>query len=250
MDEELLRGRISSWQPPARQEPSSDLSPSDDDPATDDDLPAPELPAVHRYLVQLIVDRDEANALYRRFVPDLQRVAQHSAESRVGRSRLLLRSSLIRGLVALQQSEHCPLPIPELNASTEEARFDAIWRTELLERTWQRLRRLQEETGQPYFLALRQRSETPGLSAPELADRIAHVLDRPISTSTTQRLLRRANSQFSRMLLEEVIATLPENPPFETIERELIETNLLAFCREAIGSLRHRSSPPHRRPIG
>jgi hypothetical protein len=49
------------------------------------------------------------------------------------------------------------------------------------------------------------------------------------------------------MLLEEVIATLPENPPFELLERELIETNLLAFCREAIGGLRQRSFPPSRR---
>ena len=246
MDEESLRSHRMSKPLPAQDDPLP-LS-SDNDPDAEDDDPAPDLPAVHRYLVQLIVDRDEANALYRQFAPDLRRAAQANPNPRPERARLVLRGSLIRRLVALQQSEHCHLPIPELDSSAEEARFDAIWRTELLDRTWQRLKHLQEKTGQPFFLALRQRAETPGLSAPELADRIAHALDRPISANTTQKLLRRANTQFSQMLLEEVLATLPANPPFETIERELIETNLLAFCREAIGGLRRRSSSSYRRP--
>jgi hypothetical protein len=249
MDEEFFRSTHSGRRPPDHEEPSpDDRPPSTHDPRTEDDHPAFELPAVHRYLVQLIVDRDEADAIYQRFAPDHLQNAQGLDGSQDCRSRIVLRTALIRWLVEFQRSGQCPLPIPELDSSIEVARFDAIWRTDLLDRTWQRLRRVEEETGQPYFLALRQRSETPGLSIPELADRIAHALDRPISTTHTQRLLRRAHERFSRMLLEEVIATLPRNPPFETIERELIETNLLAACREVIGRLRPPPSPPGRRP--
>lgn len=249
MDEELLRSNRSGRRPPDDEVRRSNHRPrSTDDSGIEDDGPPFELPAVHRYLVQLIVDRDEANTLYQRFVPGLQREAQHTIVSQHKRSRLVLRSALIQWLAELQQSDHCPVPLPPLDVFIEEVRFDTIWRTVLLERTWQRLKLLEEESGQPFFLAFRQRSEAPGLSTPELADRIALVLDRPISTAGTQRLLRRAHAQFSRMLLEEVIATLPKNPPFELLERELIETNLLAFCREAIGGLRRRSSLPGRRP--
>ncbi|MEW4569674.1 hypothetical protein AB1L88_17550 [Tautonia sp. JC769] len=249
MDEELFRSSRSGRQPPPREETRFEgRSSPTPEPSTDDDASAFELPAVHRYLVQLIVDRDEADALYRRFVPSLSNDARNHPDPHDRRPRIVLRTALIRWLVDLQQSGQCPIPIPELDGPIESARFDAIWRSELLERTWQRLKDLQEESGQPFFLALRQRYERPGLSAPELADRLARALDRPVTPSQTQRLLRRANEHFSRMLLDAVIATLPHNPPFATIERELIETNLLAFCREVIGRLRPPPPSPGRRP--
>ena len=192
-------------------------------------------------MIRLIVDRDEVDALYQQIAPELRLAISDSGDPSRHPSRIVLRRSLIRLIVELGQSGRLPIPSSAIDSSLEEARFDAIWRTQILERTWQRLEALEIQTGQPLHLVLHQRAEAPGLSFAELADRIAQALNRPISVEATRKLLRRASSEFSRMLLEEVIATLPSGSPFETIERELIETNLLAFCREAIGGLRNAS---------
>ena len=98
--------------------------------------------------------------------------------------------------------------------------------------------------GNPFYTILRRREDLPGLSLDELTHRIGQELGRPITDDQFRQLANRAQGEFSRILLEEVVATLPPGAPFEEIERELIETGLLAFCRLAVA--RARPDPKRR----
>ncbi|QDV35964.1 RNA polymerase sigma factor [Tautonia plasticadhaerens] len=202
-------------------------------------------PAALRYLRDAVGDPAKAEALFREFAGAMRLGDRDGGPIPLGPFRDLLRTPLVRLVEAhrgwTDQANLIGSGAGADEASSrdaEEARFDAIWRQELLDRSWSRLREMEDRTGQPFHTTLKCLADAPGLSSPELADRVGRKLGKAISAPNARQLLHRARAEFSKLLLEEVVATLPCGAPFEAIERELIETGLLAFCREAVGRAR------------
>lgn len=203
-------------------------------------------PAVLRYLRDAVGNPSEAESLWREFSGTVLLGELSREPVPPGPFRDLLRTPSIRLVEAhrragLRGADHRMIDDGPAGEDPEAARFDAIWRQELLDRSWARLQALEDRTGQPYCTTLRCLVDTPGLSSTELAERIGQLLGRTVSAPNARQLLHRARAEFSKLLLDEVVATLPAGAPFARVERELIETGLLAFCREAVGRARPTS---------
>jgi DNA-directed RNA polymerase specialized sigma24 family protein len=207
--------------------------------------------AVRRYLRDVVADPDVAEALFQDFAQVVRRDDLPPDSPPLGHFRDRLRIILIRlveahrgqgeGETSRPPATEGPDPNEQRQDESASTRFDAIWREELLNRSWSRLKAHEERTAQPLYTTLRYRVEAPGLSSPELAERIGQQLGKTISPPNARQLLHRARAEFSRLLLDEVLATLPPGAPFAVVERELIETGLLAFCREAVDRVRPSS---------
>ena len=85
-----------------------------------------------------------------------------------------------------------------------------------------------------YSRVLRYRVDHPDLAfAPELAAGLSEQLDREISAGNVRVMLHRAREQFADLLLDEVEQSLDE-PSFDDLEEELIELELIEYCRPAL----------------
>jgi DNA-directed RNA polymerase specialized sigma24 family protein len=207
--------------------------------------------AVRRYLRDVVADPEVAEALFQELAREVLRGDSPPDTPLPGRYRDLVKLILIRlvedhrrqgeGGSSRPTGEEITDPDGERQDGPAAARFDAIWREELLDRSWRRLKAHEELTAQPLYTTLRSRVEAPGLSSPELAEHIGQELGKTISAPNARQLLHRARAEFSRLLLDEVLTTLPPGAPFELVERELIDTGLLAFCREAVDRVRPSS---------
>jgi hypothetical protein len=134
--------------------------------------------------------------------------------------------------------------LPErATAAAEDPEFDhrflGSWRSELLSRAWDALATLQQSTGQPYHDVLRLRVEHPKLHSPELATLLSQVLGKPISAGGLRMALQRARDRFVEFLLAEVTASL-KDPTEESLEEELIDLELMKYCRPALSRSKKR----------
>lgn len=84
------------------------------------------------------------------------------------------------------------------------------WREELLARTWEALEELQTRTGQPYYTALRRKTEQPQVRSAQLASQLG-----------------------ADLLVEEVGRSLQSSDP-AALEEELLALNLLPYCQTAL----------------
>ena len=70
-----------------------------------------------------------------------------------------------------------PEPIDQLTGDEDfDRRFMASWRTELIDRAWGGVARLEETSGQPYHTVLRMKVENPEMHSPELAEQLSGPL--------------------------------------------------------------------------
>lgn len=70
----------------------------------------------------------------------------------------------------------------------------------------------------------------PDVRSPELAERLAELLGRPIKAGAARVLLHRARAAFAELMLDEVGHSLPDASP-DALREELIELNLYEYCR-------------------
>jgi RNA polymerase sigma-70 factor (ECF subfamily) len=115
----------------------------------------------------------------------------------------------------------------------DDAAFQVSWRDELLARCWQRLAAEESDTGKPYHTVLMYRVQHPELRSPDLAAGLSEKLGKPINAGAVRVLLHRARDTFAEMLLDEIMQSLP-NESLEGAEDELIELDLLEYCRPAL----------------
>jgi hypothetical protein len=115
----------------------------------------------------------------------------------------------------------------------DDALFQASWRDDLLARCWKKLDEVERESGKPYYTVLRFRVEEPDLRSPELAEGLSEKLGKPMNAGAVRVLLHRAREEFGDLLLAEVSESLSDNS-LEAAEEELIELNLLEYCRPAL----------------
>jgi RNA polymerase sigma-70 factor (ECF subfamily) len=212
--------------------------------------------AVQRYLLGALRDPDAAEELNQEFALRFLRGDFHRADPSRGRFRDFVKRAL-RNLMADDRRRRRSRPrtvgddLPEpASEETGDADFDrrflASWRAELIARAWAALARLQEEGGQPYHTVLRLRVDHPDLRSPELAERLSAALGRPISPGGLRMALQRSRERFVEFLLDDVAGGLTA-PTNALLEQELIDLDLLQYCKAAL-KRRSGSSPPRKGP--
>jgi RNA polymerase sigma-70 factor (ECF subfamily) len=118
--------------------------------------------------------------------------------------------------------------------------FEASWRDAVLARTWEALARYEADAGKPYCAILRMKTESPAIRSDELARQLGEALGRLLSAEAARQTLHRARETFADLLLDEVGRTLPAAGR-EQLEEELIEIQLIDYCRKALD---RRFPPP------
>lgn len=186
--------------------------------------------AVYRYLLAAVRDADVADDLAQEFALRFLRGDFRLADPGRGRFRDYLRTSVSRLVTdhhrATQKSPRSLADDPPAPAEAD-ATFDAAWREELLERTWQALHG-EQPTG---HAALRLRVEEPDLTSGQLAEKLTVRLGKPMTADGVRKALQRAHERFADLLLDEVEATLDGA---DGLEDELKYLGLIRYCRSAL----------------
>jgi RNA polymerase sigma-70 factor (ECF subfamily) len=200
--------------------------------------------AVHRYLLSALRDPEAVAELDQEFALRFLRGGFQRVDPVRGRFRDFVKQALRNLIIDYHRRASArPRPmgdnLPERAASVDDdfdRRFLASWRSEVMSRAWAALAQLQEQTAQPYHTVLRMRVEHPEMRSPEMAERLSTVLGRPISAGGLRMALQRSRDRFVEFLLEEVAGSL-RVPGAEELEQELIDLDLLEYCRPAMKRL-------------
>jgi DNA-directed RNA polymerase specialized sigma24 family protein len=204
--------------------------------------------AIFRYLRGALRDTAEAEELYQEFALRFLRGDFRRAAPESGRFRDFIKTALLRLVsrhCARRRSGALPLEIDVADTSLPpsegaEREFLRSWRAELLSRTWLTLARFEEESGRPFYQALRLRVEHPDRSCEEVATLLAACLRKSVKGPAYRQILHRARTMFAQLLLEEVTQSLSA-PTRTEIEQELADLGLLAYCRPALARPDDRS---------
>ena len=197
--------------------------------------------AIRRYLLAAVRDQDGADELFQTFAYRFLHGDLRGANPQRGRFRDFLKGVLFHLAVDYhKRSRAQPLPAdhPALAAEppseTESDReFLTSWRDELLARAWRALEEFERQTEQPYFTVLRFRADHPDIRSPQMAEELSSRLGKTFNSSSMRQSLHRAREKFADLLLEEVIQSL-DSPSAESLEQELIDLELLDYCRPAL----------------
>jgi DNA-directed RNA polymerase specialized sigma24 family protein len=199
--------------------------------------------AIRRYLLGAVRDADAAADLWQEFVYRFLHGDLRGIDPERGRFRDYVKGVLFH-LVADYHKKRQRLPRqlpsehPEPAVSCEpdaeqEQVFLASWRDELLARTWAALAAADEANGQSFHAVLRFRAEHPELRSDEMAEQLSGTLGKSLTAAGVRKTLERARDRFADLLLDEIAQAL-SNPTVENLEEELIDLNLLEYCRPAL----------------
>jgi RNA polymerase sigma-70 factor (ECF subfamily) len=196
--------------------------------------------AIYRYLLGAVRNPDVADDLAQDFALRLVRGDFKRADPGRGRFRDFLKTALYH-LIIDYQRRPAPLQlaegVPELATPAEDPGSDqeflARWREELFNRSWEGLEQVERETGQPYHAVLRYRAEHPEVRSAAMAEQLGAKLGKAFTDVAIRKLLQRARERFGDLLLAEVARSLESDDP-AALEQELIDLDLLAYCREAL----------------
>jgi RNA polymerase sigma-70 factor (ECF subfamily) len=204
--------------------------------------------AIRRYLRASLRDDHAADDLFQEFAyrfvhGDLRRV-----DPQRGRFRDYVKGVLFH-LVANYHKNRQRLPrqfapehpdpavVCEPDAEQEQA-FLTSWRDELLARTWTALAAIDKAQGHCFHTVLRYRAEHPQLRSHEMAEQLSRILNKPLTAAGVRKTLERARDRFADLLLDEIAQALTE-PALDQLEQELIDLNLLEYCRAALDRRRN-----------
>lgn len=201
--------------------------------------------AIHRYLLGAFRDPVAADDAYQEFAFRFLRGDYKSADPDKGRFRNFLKTILYRLVVehhrglkrkaSPQLADEHPEPAV-FDESISDEGFQTAWRDDMLQRTWDRLKAIEEESGRPLFTVMQARVEQPNASSTELAENLSESVGKEISSANVRVILHRARDEFARLLFQEVSETI-DNPSREAVEEELIDLGLLEYCRPALERL-------------
>jgi RNA polymerase sigma factor (sigma-70 family) len=202
--------------------------------------------AVYRYLVRAVRDPALAEDLTQEFALRFLQGRFGQADREQGRFRHYVKRALfhlvqdhhrgrLREPAAVALGPDMDVPAPGDEAAEND--FRESWRQEVLSRAWQGLEAAQRETGQPYHDLLRLRVDQPELTSNDLAELLTQRLGRPFSATNVRQLIHRARARFADLLLDDVRASL-EGAPWERVEEELAELDLLKYCKDHLDERR------------
>lgn len=200
--------------------------------------------AARRYLLAALRSEEAADDVFQEFSLKFLKGDFRNVSPDRGKFRQFLKTCLYRMIVDHQRRQKKkPLGGMEAEhvAAEQEAPPDAAldsaflkgWRDELLARSWRRLEEDERATGKPYHTILRLRAEKAEASSTELAAIASERLQREITSANVRVLIHRARELFAECLLAAVTDSLP-GADRELVEEELIELQLLDYCREAL----------------
>jgi RNA polymerase sigma-70 factor (ECF subfamily) len=201
--------------------------------------------AVRRYALAALRDEDSADEVFQEFALKFVRGDFGNVDPERGRFRAFVKTVVYRLIVDHQRRQkkrkqespmHSNVAEPEADDADvpgDDVVFQSSWRDELLARCWQKLEDDEKQTGKPHHTVLRYRVDHPELHSPELAAGLSKKLGRPINAGAVRVLLHRAREAFAELLLDEVINSLPTDS-LDDAEEELIELDLLEYCRPAL----------------
>jgi RNA polymerase sigma-70 factor (ECF subfamily) len=208
--------------------------------------------AVRRYALAALRDEDAAEDVCQEFALRFVRGDFGDADPERGRFRAFVKTIVYRLIVDYQRRRkkclregpmHSNLAERPANGDEEagdDAAFQTSWRDELLACCWEKLAKAEECTGKPYYTALRYRVDHPDLHSPELAAGLSEKLGKPVNAGSVRVLLHRARENFAELLLDEVIQSLAQGS-LDEAEEELIELDLLEYCRPALNRRRGKN---------
>jgi RNA polymerase sigma factor (sigma-70 family) len=195
--------------------------------------------AVHRYLLKALKDPDAADELDQEFALRFLRGDFRNSDPNRGRFRdyvkravqNLINDHYRRKRPALSLDARTPEPTAaDTGLPDFEQQFIESWRKDLLERAWDSLAELEKNTGQPYHTVLRSKVSHPDLTSDKLATQLSTKLKKSYSAGAVRQTLQRSREKYVDYLLTEVRASL-HNPTRDEVEQELIDLNLLHYCR-------------------
>jgi RNA polymerase sigma factor (sigma-70 family) len=200
--------------------------------------------AVRRYALAALRDEDAADEVFQEFALKFVRGDFGNADPERGRFRAFVKTVVYRLIVDHQRRgqkqrregllhANLPEPVATGEAEGDDALFCGSWRDELLARCWQRLAELEAQQGKLYHTVLKYRVDHPELRSPALAEGLSRLLGKPIEAGAARVLLHRARESFADLLLDEVTDSL-EDGSLDEVEQELIELDLLEYCRPAL----------------
>ena len=197
--------------------------------------------AVERYLRKSLGNEDAAAEVGQEFALRFARGDYHRADASRGRFRDYLKTVLFHLIADFRRvAGRKPAPLDgEVEVVDSPADEDAdrefveSWRDDLQARAWRRLKEMEENTGRPFYTALRLRADKPAARSSELSQLLSESLAKPVSPESVRQTLHRARAQFADFLIDEISQSLSD-PTRENIEQELIDLKLLDYCREAL----------------
>lgn len=199
-------------------------------------------PAIHRYLLGAVRDRERADDLFQEFALKFLRGDFRRADRDRGRFRDYLKTSLYHLVVREQtrrRSVSLTADVPEPEASdagpTADDGFLTIWKEELIRGAWKALEEREARDGRPLHTVLRFRADHPTLDSQAVARELSARLRRDLSTEWVRKWVHLARKQFSADLCDEVARSLASGPPTaDELEDELQALGWLDNCREAL----------------
>ncbi len=220
--------------------------------------------AVRRYLLGALRSEDAADEVFQEFSLKLVSGAFQKADANQGRFRSFLKTTLFHLIIDYQRRgkrdairalpcDTPDRPFCEDRLAEEDRAWTRSWREELLAKGWAGLAKIEQSTGTPYYTVLRFRSEHPELRSQEIADQLnARVVAREsggqvqekvakqLGSSSVRVLIHRAREMLAEQVLDFVFDSI-DSASLEECEQELIDLNLLEYCRSALQ--RRRGEP-------
>jgi RNA polymerase sigma factor (sigma-70 family) len=207
--------------------------------------------AVRRYALSALRNEDAADEVFQEFALKFVRGDFGKADPERGRFRAFVKTVVYRLIVDYQRrakklgregAMHSNIAEPAADADDakdDDALFNTSWRDELLARCWKKLAEDEAESGKPYHTVLRYRVAHPDLRSPELAEGLTKELGKPINAGAVRVLLHRSRELFAELLLDEVAESLTSGS-LDEAEQELIDLDLLEYCRPALEKRREK----------
>lgn len=195
--------------------------------------------AVHRYLLKALKDPDAADELDQEFALRFLRGDFKNSDPNRGRFRDYVKRAVQNLIIDYHRRKRPGVSLDahaidpagaEPGIPDFEQQFIDSWRKDLLERAWSSLEDLERNTGQPYHTVLRTKVSHPDLTSDKLARQLSTTLKKSYTPGAVRQALQRSREKYVTYLLDEVRASL-DNPSRDDLEQELIDLNLLHYCR-------------------
>jgi DNA-directed RNA polymerase specialized sigma24 family protein len=206
--------------------------------------------AIYRYALRVLGDDDLALEACQEFALRFVRGDFRAANPAKGRFRDYVKTAVSHLLGEFRRQQHARRTVLPLDSEAGvpsrtpppldsiDAEFHAVWRQELLNRTWRDMEEKQETPEPPYYAALWLLAQHPNLTTAELVERLATSGQRRYTDAGMRQLLHRARKVFADLLLDEVARSIFSDDP-DRVADELADLDLLTYCRAALARRRH-----------
>jgi RNA polymerase sigma factor (sigma-70 family) len=201
--------------------------------------------AIYRYAAAALRDPDAAEEVLQEFAYCFVRGDFRGANPERGRFRDLVKTVLFHLIVNYQRQQRknarphpltdsFDVPDPHTLPEAADREFLRLWREELLDRAWGALAEYDRYGGHSWYTVLRYHAEQTELTSEQLAKRLSDETGRTVTATSVRQTLHRARDKFANLLIDE-ISRSTETGQRETIEQELIDLDLLVYCKSAMG---------------